>query len=114
MEIEFFQNESVDDTQLPLDFLDGLSDNVQARFHACLEHIEQHDGKIGGVAFRKLHSYPMEEIRIKESKNLHRLILQIKIKDCVHVLHGFTKKEGQKTPEKELKIAYQRLLTLIS
>ena len=114
MKIEFFQNRAVDNAPLPAEFLDELSDNVQIRFHAYLEHVENHDGRIEGIAFRKLHGYPMEEIRIKESRNLHRLILHIKIKDCVHVLHGFTKKEGQKTPEKELEIAYNRLLTIIS
>lgn len=114
MKIEFFQNKDTDKAPLPFDFLRSVSPHIRARFYRYLEHIKENDGKVDGVAFRKLHSYPMEEIRIKESRNLHRLILHVKIKDCIYVLHGFTKKEGQKTPEKELKIAYKRLLTIIS
>ena len=56
---------------------------------------------------------PMEEIRVKESKNLHRLIIHTRIGDLIVVLHGFTKKEGKSTPQKELEIAYQRLSTII-
>jgi len=63
-----------------------------------------------GVAFRKLYKYPLEEIRVKESKKLHRVIIKVRIKDSVIVLHGFTKKEGQKTDQKELNIALERYL----
>ena len=63
-----------------------------------------------GVAFRKLHGYPLEEIRIKERKNLHRVIIKVRIRDAIIVLHGFTKREGENTPQKELEIALERYL----
>ena len=67
-----------------------------------------------GVAFRKLHDYPLEEVRVKEFRNLHRVIIKVKIKGRVIILHGFTKKEGQKTPKRELNIAYQRYQKMLT
>lgn len=62
--------------------------------------------------FRKLRGYPLEEIRVKESKKLHRVIIKTRIGDSIIVLHGFTKKEGQATPKKELDTAYHRWLAV--
>ncbi len=68
---------------------------------------------MAGIAFRKLHGYPLEEVRVKESRYLHRVIIKVRFRDSIIVLHGFTKKEGQKTPKKELEIAYRRYLEFI-
>lgn len=94
------------------DFLRSLPLTIEARFRYYLKHLQETRGIMQGVSFKKLHGYPMEEIRVKESKNLHRLIIQTRIGDLIVVLHGFTKKEGEPTPRKELEIAYRRLSTI--
>lgn len=111
MKIIFFKNP--DDGSIPVkEFLKSLPIKIRGRFDAYLLHLKGSGGDLEGVPFRKLHGYPLEEIRVKESRNLHRVIIKVHIRDKVVVLHGFTKKEGQKTPEKELKIAYERYMRL--
>lgn len=94
------------------DFLKKLPPKIRARFSNYLNHLAEQDGVMTGIAFRKLHGYPMEEIRIKQSHNLHRVIIHVQFESLIIVLHGFTKKEGESTPEKELKVAYERLLMI--
>lgn len=107
MKILFYEEEG----QSPVDdFFSGIPKKIKARFHAYLKQLKEAEGRMEGVAFKKLHGYPLEEVRVKESKNLHRIIIKTKIGDSVIVLHGFTKREGEPTPKKELEIAYERYL----
>ncbi|MBF0550408.1 MAG: type II toxin-antitoxin system RelE/ParE family toxin [Deltaproteobacteria bacterium] len=107
----FFQDQS---GSPPKSFLNSLPHHIRARFYRYLNHLIQNNGRSEGAAFKKLHDYPLEEIRIKSSKNLYRLIIHVKPGNMVIVLHGFIKREGEGTPQKELEIAYNRLLTLTS
>jgi len=111
MKILFYQE---GEKSPPDEFLKCLPIKIEARFRFYLKHLQDAEGRMEGVMFRKLHGYPMEEIRVKESKNLHRVIIRTRIGHSIVVLHGFTKKEGQATPERELKIAHQRLLNFTS
>ena len=112
MKIQFYKDEA---GVFPVrEFFNEISGKAKARILLYLRHLAENEGKMDGVAFRKLHSYPLEEVRVKESKNLHRVILKVRFRDSVIVLHGFTKKEGQKTPKKELEIAYRRYLEFIN
>lgn len=95
------------------EFLNGISPNIRLRIRSYIEHLVVNEGIMKGVAFRKLHGYPLEEIRVKESKKLHRVIIKVRIRDSILLLHGFTKKEGEETPQKELDIAYRRYLKSI-
>lgn len=62
----------------------------------------------------------LKKVRIKQSKNLHRVIIQTKYKEEIIVLHGFTKSENMKEKEhkkllkKELKEAERRYKILIN
>ena len=104
MEVRFFREK--DGLEPARNFLETVSPKIQARFTEYLHHLVDHQGRMSGVAFKKLHGYPMEEIRVKESRNLHRVIIHAQIGQAIIVLHGFTKKEGQATPQKEIEIAY--------
>lgn len=111
MIIQYFIDEQ--DESPPKDFLASLPGNVAARFYNYLRHLAE-GGEMKGVAFKKLHDYPLEEIRVKQSRNLHRVILHVQVGKRIIVLHGFTKKEGSATPKKELDIAYQRLISILT
>ncbi len=90
-------------------FLDSVPKSIKARFYRYLDHLAAHDGKLTrGEAFKKLHGYPMEEIRVKQSHNLHRVIIHVQLEQAILILHGFTKKEGTPTPQKEIDIALER------
>jgi len=95
-------------------FLRGLPKRIEVRIRRYLKHLADNQGRMEGVAFRKLHGYPLEEVRVKESKNLHRVIIKTRIGTDIIVLHGFTKKEGSPTPKKELDIAFERYIKLTS
>lgn len=110
MKIFFFK--SKEGKSPPSEFLKSLPTKIEARFRFYLKHLQEAEGKMQGIMFRKIHGYPLEEIRVKESRRLHRVLIKIKLSDCIIVLHGFTKKEGQATPKKELEIAYQRWLII--
>ena len=71
------------------EFLSGLSVNIRSRFNDYLNHLVDHEGRMRGVAFKKLHGYPMEEIRVKQSNNLHRVLIHVQIGDKILILHGF-------------------------
>lgn len=115
-----FYKENENDTVSPvLEFLDNLSNPISARFYNCLEHLIQNKGITDGLSFRKLKNCLFEEIRIKESKSLHRVIIQIRFNDLIICLHGFTKKEAMNNKEhkkllaKEIKEAIRRYNKLI-
>lgn len=117
----FFYIENVGDEKSPVeDFLESLPNAIEARAYNFLEHLADNQGVIDGVAFKKLKNYPLCEIRIKESKNLHRILYHVKIKEEIYVLHGFTKKEGMSEKEhkkllgKEFKEAMRRYEIIVS
>ena len=106
MEIVFYREK---DGSFPVqDFLDGLENQGAARIMRYLTHLADSGGRATGSAYKKLHGYPLEEIRVKQSRTLHRVIIHVKLKDKILVLHGFTKVEGQETPKKELEQALAR------
>ncbi|MBF0382749.1 MAG: type II toxin-antitoxin system RelE/ParE family toxin [Magnetococcales bacterium] len=111
MKIYFYKDEK--GNRPVSDFLDKVSDKAKSRLLLYLRHLADNEGKMEGLAFRKLHGYPLEEVRVKESRNLHRVIIKVRFRDSVIILHGFTKKEGQETAKKELEIAYKRYLKFI-
>ena len=50
----------------------------------------------------------VQEIRVKDSSGIYRIIYLAKWRDVVYVLHAF-KKKAQKTSNKDLKLARKRL-----
>lgn len=50
------------------DFLRSLPATIEARFRYYLKHLQGTRGIMQGVSFKKLHGYPMEEIRVKDRK----------------------------------------------
>lgn len=50
----------------------------------------------------------VQEIRVKDSSGIYRVIYLAKCRDVVYVLHAF-KKKTQKTSNKDLKLARKRL-----
>lgn len=111
MEIIYYKEK---DGSSPVErFFKKLPKSIEARFYDYFHHLLEHEGKLTqGKAFKKLFGYPLEEVRVKHSNNLHRVIIHVRIKDSIYVLHAFTKKEGEETPSKELKIAHERFLEL--
>lgn len=88
-------------------FLDSLSAKQQAKFMRVLQNIQTY-GLISVIPhLKKLQNTPFWEIRILGSDNM-RIIYLLLDTTSILLLHGFIKKTN-KTPKRELSIAYSRL-----
>jgi len=77
-------------------------DSIKAKIKALIIHVAQNNGQTSYMVAKNIRGYHFSEIRIKFSKNLYRILYFIWQDDNLILLHIFLKKEGQKTPEKEL------------
>lgn len=89
------------------DFLDSLSAKQQSKIIRVLTNIKEYGLESVTTHTRKLSGIPLWEIRILGSDNI-RVIYAIPIQNIVLLLHGFIKK-SQKTPQKEIDKALERL-----
>ncbi len=88
-------------------FLDSLSKQQQRKIIRILTNIETYGLTVAIPHIKKLTGTPLWEIRILGQDNL-RVFYATVVKDSIVVLHGFTKK-SQKTPQKDIDIALNRL-----
>jgi phage-related protein len=84
------------------EFLRGISDKSEVKFKKCFEELVKSGGVTDGVTVSKLRGYPLQEIRVKEKKDLHRIIIKIRLNDAFVLLHAFTKPEGYKKGDKKV------------
>lgn len=87
------------------DFLNDLSFLQQSKILRIFQYIEEYGLETAIPHLKKLAGTPFWEIRILGKDNI-RLIIVVK-NNTVLVLNGFVKKK-QKTPNKELKVAFKR------
>ncbi|HBI97151.1 MAG: hypothetical protein US83_C0007G0049 [Candidatus Falkowbacteria bacterium GW2011_GWC2_38_22] len=92
-------------------YLDAIKkDSDKAKVMANIFYVSEKDGKAGNFISKNMRGYDFSEIRVKISKNLHRIIYCIWQDDYLVLLHAFSKKEGEETPKKELVIAQEKYL----
>jgi phage-related protein len=95
-------------SQVRDDFLGIKKEAVKARISAVIVHVAENNGKTAAVITKNIRGYHFSEIRVKVSKDLYRLLYFIWQDEKIILLHLFVKKEGSKTPNKELLIAEER------
>lgn len=88
------------------DFLDLLEEKQQAKILRLFALIKNYNLNSILPHIKKLKGTPLWEIRIL-GKDSIRIIYMVPEKDLIIILHGFIKKT-QKTPQKELNIAFSR------
>lgn len=95
-----------------LEFIRSLEIEERARILACLKSMED----LGidycpRVQFRQIKG-KLWEIKIKASKSDYRIFYAMVAKNTIVLLHAY-KKQSQKAPAKEIKIAEKRLFEVL-
>ncbi len=54
----------------------------------------------------------VQELRLKDTNGIYRVVYTAKVGDCIYVLHAF-KKKTQKTPQSDIELAKKRLKDLL-
>lgn len=88
-------------------FINSLDEKAQAKIYGIIELLKLSGTSLGGPHLKKLAGTSFWEIRILGSDSIRILYIAVEIKTFI-LLHGFKKKK-QKTDQKEIKIATDRL-----
>ncbi|MCF7820010.1 MAG: type II toxin-antitoxin system RelE/ParE family toxin [Candidatus Pacebacteria bacterium] len=108
LKIEYYYNNKDLSTQVREEIRNIDNDNIITRLYAIIVHVATNQGKTNSVFTKNIKGYHFSEIRIKFSSQLYRLLYFIWKDEKMTLLHLFVKKEGEKTPVKELGIAENR------
>jgi len=76
--------------------------SIKAKIKATIIHVAQKDGITSYLVIKNIRGYHFSEIRIKFSRDLYRILYFIWQGEKIILLHMFVKREGCKTPIKEL------------
>ena len=105
MEVRFY--ESVSGRSPVREFVDSLSYSDSADIYSCIIKIKIHGFDANGVEFRQIDG-KLREIKIRCIDGSYRLFYVTLKGNTMIILHGY-RKQSQKAPAKELKIAKQRM-----
>lgn len=83
-------------------------ESVRTKIKATIAHVAHHDGFSSYLMVKNVRGYHFSEVRIKFSKDLYRVLYFVWQGTDMVLLHIFVKREGEKTPEKELELAESR------
>jgi phage-related protein len=89
------------------DFIENLELQNQAKIFNTFNLLEQYGFNLGAPHIKKLKSYNLWELRVLGNKNIRIFFISTVNKEFL-LLHAFQKKK-QKTDQKEIKTALQRL-----
>lgn len=107
MKVIFFQGNKVP----VLEFIRALEIEERAKILACLKSIEELGVDSPRVQFRQIKG-KLWEIKIKAAKSDYRIFYAMVTKNSIMLLHAY-KKQSQKAPNKEIKIAEKRLFEVL-
>ena len=88
------------------EFVDSLEEKQQAKILRIFQLVEEYGLRAVSPHLKKVTGTPLWEIRTLGKDNI-RILYIVPEKNAVLALHGFIKKK-QKTPRKELDIAFNR------
>ena len=83
-------------------------ESIKAKIRANIIHVAQNNGRTSYLVIKNIRGYNFSEIRVKFSKDLYRILYFIWQSEKLVLLHMFIKKEGSKTPVKELNKAQNK------
>jgi len=93
-------------------FIQSLDKKVRAKVLGCLKKVELYGVNSTYANFRQIKG-KLWEIKIKISEGGYRLFYFMLDRDLMILLHVY-KKESQKAPQKELKIAFKRMYEVLN
>jgi len=93
-------------------FIEDLSKPDRAIVLAVFQDVSDHGLNAKGCDFRQIEG-KLWEIKVRAPTGGYRFFYILLSQDHVHVLHSY-KKQGQKTPKKELELARKRLKEILN
>jgi len=108
LEIIYYIDSKKNNSPIRDDILSIKKDLVKIKIKAAILHLAQNHGISPGLLTKNIRGFHFSEIRIKFSKSLYRILYFIWRDEKMILLHIFLKKEGEVTPQKELKKAERR------
>lgn len=103
--VEFYERE--DETSPVREFLEGLDDKTQARFIWSIERLQMENIQAREPLVKHIKD-KLWELRRSSNRSIYRLFYFFYTGQTIVFVHGFQKKSA-KTPNKEIKIAQQRM-----
>lgn len=88
--------------------------NLFNRLLSLIKHAMERNGQASLPESKKLHGYPLCELRQKNRKRLIRIFYFAYLQEKLVLLHVFEKKEGEETPKVEIEEAYHNYKLYIS
>ena len=102
------------ESQVRDDLLSIKKDSVKAKINAIVVHVAENNGHTRAIRTKNIRGHHFSEIRVKVSRDLYRILyFPWKGKKLI-LLHLFVKKEGERTPNKELLIAEEKYIDFIN
>ncbi|MEW6088369.1 MAG: type II toxin-antitoxin system RelE/ParE family toxin [bacterium] len=109
MKIKFFL--SANGKSPVLEFINSLEKTDQAKILGCLENIQELGLESPRVQFRQIDG-KLWEIKIRSIGGGYRIFYVTIKKNIMVLLHSY-KKQSQKAPDKEIKVAAKRLMEVL-
>lgn len=105
MRVEFYESAL---GKSPIEsFIDALPESDQDALWSTFEDIQQYGLRAAGCVFRHIKG-KLWEIKTRTGGGSWRFFYVVPVAETMIVLHAY-KKQGQKAPKRELKIAFKRL-----
>jgi len=96
------------ESQIRDNLLNIKKDSVRAKINAIIVHVAENNGNTSVITTKNIRGHHFSEIRVKVSRDLYRILYFVWRNEKLVLLHLFIKKEGKRTPNKELLIAEEK------
>lgn len=108
LNIIYYVNSETGESQIRDSLLNVKKDSVKAKINAIIIHVAENNGRTSAITTKNIRGHHFSEIRIKASKDLYRILYCVWKNEKLILLHLFIKKEGERTPNKELLAAEEK------
>jgi len=108
LKIIYYVNSGSGESQVRNELKGINKDAIRAKIQAVIVHVAENNGITSAITTKNIRGFHFSEIRIKVSRNLYRILYFIWMNEKMVLLYLFVKKEGEETPQRELKLAEEK------
>ncbi len=114
LNVIYYVNSKTGESQIRENLLNIEKDSVRAKINAVIIHVAENSGNTSAITTKSIRGHHFSEIRVKVSRSLYRVLYCVWKSERLVLLHLFIKKEGERTPNKELVIAEEKYKDFIN
>lgn len=108
LNIIYYVNSETGESQIRDSFLNIKKYSVKAKINSIIIHVAEKNGNTSAIITKNIRGHHFSEIRVKVSRDLYRILYCVWKNEKLLLLHLFIKKEGERTPNKELSVAEEK------